>query len=145
MALQDSVAAEPPTDQSNHIQNDGPISSKRDLFIDADEGSGLETDESSGSGWGAGPGVDDEDGRGSGDVTDELPEDDEDYDAHIDNLPIETVEQPRKIDLDFTGPDVPVDSGSTDAPHQPETAATPATELPTSPPEISPTDIAVRE
>ncbi|XP_031768842.1 syndecan isoform X2 [Galleria mellonella] len=33
-------------------------------YID-DDGSGLEPDESSGSGWGAGPGVDDEDGRGS--------------------------------------------------------------------------------
>lgn len=52
--------------------NDGPIAS--DVFIDDDVGSGLEIDGSSGSGWG--PGVDDEDARGSGD---DLPEDDEDY------------------------------------------------------------------
>lgn len=47
--------------------------SERDLYID-DDGSGLESDESSGSGWGPGP--DDEDSRGSGD---DAPEDDEDY------------------------------------------------------------------
>lgn len=54
--------------------NDGPLASDRDVFIDDDVGSGLEIDGSSGSGWG--PGVDDEDARGSGD---DLPEDDEDY------------------------------------------------------------------
>lgn len=140
-ATEDSVAAEPPADQLNHIQNDGHIPTNRDLFIDSDEGSGLETDESSGSGWGAGPGVDDEDGRGSGDATDELPEDDEDYVIPFDNLPVETVEKARKINL--TGLAAPVDSESTDAPHQPETTATPVTEIPTSPPDTSPTEVAV--
>ncbi|XP_026319819.1 syndecan-like isoform X2 [Hyposmocoma kahamanoa] len=43
--------------------NDGPLASDRDVFIDDDVGSGLEIDGSSGSGWG--PGVDDEDARGS--------------------------------------------------------------------------------
>ncbi|XP_041975120.1 syndecan [Aricia agestis] len=59
-------------------QHDGPFSDKQPID---DEGSGLEPDESSGSGWGAGPGTDDEDARsGSGDA-DGL-EDDEDYSSN---------------------------------------------------------------
>lgn len=54
------------------LQNDR-LRASDPVYID-DDGSGLEPDESSGSGWG--PGVDDEDSRaGSG----EAPEDDEDY------------------------------------------------------------------
>ncbi|XP_049874086.1 syndecan isoform X1 [Pectinophora gossypiella] len=69
------AGAVPTVDTAAPPQNDGPLASDHDAFLD-DEGSGLEGDESSGSGWGAGPGPDDEDARGSGD---EGPEDDEDY------------------------------------------------------------------
>ncbi|KAM3958995.1 syndecan [Aphomia sociella] len=54
-----------------------PTQDQTPEYID-DDGSGLEADESSGSGWGAGPGVDDEDGRGSGDTPPGVS-DDEDY------------------------------------------------------------------
>ncbi|CAH0694984.1 unnamed protein product [Spodoptera exigua] len=74
------AAVEKPTEETVvQIQNDVHSPPDHDLFIDAaDDGSGLDTDESSGSGWGAGPGPDDEDGRGSGDEPNGPP-DDEDY------------------------------------------------------------------
>lgn len=73
--FQDAGSTVSPSPEPAAAQNDEPLASDRDLFID-DDGSGLEPDESSGSGWGPGPGVDDEDARaGSGDA----PEDDEDF------------------------------------------------------------------
>lgn len=77
-------------------------------YID-DDGSGLEPDESSGSGWGAGPGVDDEDGRGSGD-TPPGDSDDEDYFDPITKAPT----TPAPINPDTT----PVPN--TPAPNTPE-------------------------
>ncbi|CAH1639487.1 unnamed protein product [Spodoptera littoralis] len=76
----EDAAVEKPTEETVvQIQNDVHSPPDHDLFIDAaDDGSGLDTDESSGSGWGAGPGPDDEDGRGSGDEPNGPP-DDEDY------------------------------------------------------------------
>ncbi|XP_049692257.1 syndecan isoform X4 [Helicoverpa armigera] len=65
-ATEDAAAEKPTEETVVQIQNDVHSPQDPDLFIDnADDGSGLDTDESSGSGWGAGPGPDDEDGRGS--------------------------------------------------------------------------------
>ncbi|XP_012551171.1 syndecan isoform X2 [Bombyx mori] len=59
-ATEDAAVAESPSINLSLPLNDG-VASDQSTFVDADEGSGLETDESSGSGWGAGPGPDDED------------------------------------------------------------------------------------
>ncbi|XP_035451465.1 syndecan isoform X1 [Spodoptera frugiperda] len=78
-ATEDAAVEKPTEETVVQIQNDVHSPPDHDLFIDAaDDGSGLDTDESSGSGWGAGPGPDDEDGRGSGDEPNGPP-DDEDY------------------------------------------------------------------
>lgn len=80
--------------------NDGPLVSDRDEFNDDDVGSGLGIDGSSGSGWG--PGIDDEDARGSGD---DLPEDDEDYPQRpktsTTTLPTPTLPTPTLEFLDY--------------------------------------------
>lgn len=81
--FQDAGAEKPTEETIVQVQNDVHSPPDHDLFIDAaDDGSGLDTDESSGSGWGAGPGPDDEDGRGSGDEPNGPP-DDEDYGTSI--------------------------------------------------------------
>ncbi|XP_037298801.1 syndecan isoform X1 [Manduca sexta] len=115
-SLLDGVVSETSTEEPYHIQNDGHPSNQ-DVYIDADEGSGLETDESSGSGWGAGPGPDDEDGRGSGDAV-QLPEDDEDFTPlptspkQAEPVLPEDTEEPISLDVDpvpSTDPPSPVE------------------------------------
>lgn len=102
--FQDGVA---PTASPLPPQSDGLLASDRDLFID-DDGSGLEIDESSGSGWG--PGVDDEDGRGSGDAP-LAPEDDEDYGpiARSSTVAPTTIEPDDFLDTPTTEPPILID------------------------------------
>ncbi|KAJ2940645.1 hypothetical protein O0L34_g14752 [Tuta absoluta] len=106
----DGVAGAAPTvETAAPPQNDGPLSSDLDGFVD-DEGSGLEVDESSGSGWGPGP--DDEDSRGgSGDGGDPTRTDDEDYYIPAPK-PTSPAPQPDDDASDNDGePDIIVDSG----------------------------------
>ncbi|XP_026731656.1 syndecan isoform X1 [Trichoplusia ni] len=110
-ATEDAVAEKSTEESIVPVQNDVHSPPDPDLFIDAaDDGSGLDTDESSGSGWGAGPGPDDEDGRGSGDEPNGPP-DDEDYGSTttgkdetgrtIVDTPIITSENPDSDDIDI--------------------------------------------
>ncbi|CAB3239681.1 unnamed protein product [Arctia plantaginis] len=109
----DAVAEKPTEESIVPVQNDVQ-SQDRDLFIDdADDGSGLDADESSGSGWGAGgPGLDDEDGRpGSGELPNGPP-DDEDYGTPTQKTKgtestLITIGTPRPEETDYVDPEQP--------------------------------------
>lgn len=135
-ATEDAAVAESPSINLSLPLNDG-VASDQSTFVDADEGSGLETDESSGSGWGAGPGPDDEDSSGEAPTDhDELPPDDEDYTTSTDAAP--TDDHERKLISDFydeTEVEIEKESEQTDTPITP---ATPVTEPPPLEPEIHP-------